>query len=147
MWAFVDHGVQGTGETLALDLRPGKASRQQRRPHHRPDAALTQLPADERDQVLVRTDTGGASKTFLHHITDAGLQYSVGFHGRAPSQAAIETIPDRPGEPRSTVTATRARVPRSPSSPPGCRPRQTDPLASQLRPPGLAGRDAGHRPP
>ena len=96
MCAFVDHGEHGTGETLALDLRPGKAS-----PFNSADhiavlsAALAQLPDGERGQVLVRADAGGASKAFLHHISDAGLQYSIGFPAQGPVQAAIQTIPEQ----------------------------------------------------
>ena len=40
-------------------------------------------------------DAGGASKAFLHHITDAGLQYSIGFPAQGPVQAAIQTIPEQ----------------------------------------------------
>ena len=96
MCAFVDHGEHGTGETLALDLRPGKAS-----PFNSADhisvlqAALDQLPSAERGQVLVRADAGGASKAFTHHLTDIGLQYSIGFPSHGPVQAAIETIPEQ----------------------------------------------------
>ena len=96
MCAFVDHGQHGTGETLALDLRPGKAS-----PFNSADhiavlhTALQQLAEGERGQVLVRADAGGASKAFLHHITDAGLQYSIGFPAHGPVQTAIETIPEQ----------------------------------------------------
>lgn len=96
MCAFVDHGQHGTGETLALNLRPGKAS-----PFNSADhitvllAALQQLPAGERGQVLVRADAGGASKSLLHHLTDTGLQYSIGFPAHGPVQAAIETIPEQ----------------------------------------------------
>jgi hypothetical protein len=57
------------------------------------DAALTQLPAGERPQVLVRADTGACSKLFLHHITDAGLEYSIGFAAHETVRAAIEAIP------------------------------------------------------
>jgi hypothetical protein len=109
MCAFVDHGEHGTGETLAVDLRPGKASPWNSADHIATlDNALNQLPEEERGQVLVRADTGGCSKAFLHHITDAGLEYSVGFPGREGVQAAIEAIPeqawraalDGDGEPR-----------------------------------------------
>jgi hypothetical protein len=54
--------------------------------------ALTQLPEHEQ-QVLVRTDTVGCSKAFLHHITDLGLQYSIGFPALGPVKEAIEAIP------------------------------------------------------
>jgi hypothetical protein len=96
MCAFVDHGEHGTGETLALDLRPDKASPFNSGDHIAVlDSALQQLPEGERGQVLVRADAGGASKAFLHHITDAGLQYSIGFPAHGPVQTAIETIPEQ----------------------------------------------------
>jgi hypothetical protein len=96
MCAFVDHGEYGTGESLAIDLRPGKASPWNSTDHITTlTNALTQLPADERGQVLVRADTGACSKAFLGHITDAGLEYSIGFPGREGVQAAIEAIPEQ----------------------------------------------------
>jgi hypothetical protein len=109
MCAFVDHGAHGTGETLGIDLRPVKASPWNSADHIRVlDNALTQLPEHERDQVLVRADTGAASKAFVHHITDLGLEYSIGFAAHDPVRAAIEALPeqawraavDGDGEPR-----------------------------------------------
>ena len=94
MCAFVDHGEHGTGEPLAIDLRPGKASPWNSADHLATlEAALSQLPEGERGQVLVRADTGACSKAFLHHITDAGLEYSIGFQAQDTVKAAIETIP------------------------------------------------------
>ncbi|WP_460525541.1 transposase, partial [Flindersiella endophytica] len=46
-----------------------------------------------RGQVLVRTDSGGCSKLFLHHITDQGLEYSIGFPAYETVKTAIETMP------------------------------------------------------
>lgn len=109
MCTFVDHGQHGTGETLGIDLRPGKASPWNSNDHLAAlDAALVQLPENERGQVLVRADTGACSKVFLHHITDAGLEYSIGFQAQDTVKAAIEAIPeqawraalDGDGEPR-----------------------------------------------
>ena len=109
MCAFVDHGEHGTGETLAIDLRPGKASPWSSADHSRTlNAALAQLPEGECEQVLVRADTGACSKAFLHHISALGLEYSIGFPGREGVQTAIEAIPeqawraalDGDGEPR-----------------------------------------------
>jgi hypothetical protein len=109
MCAFVDHGAHGTGETLGIDLRPGKASAWDSADHIAAlDNALIQLPEHERDQVLVRADTGAASKAFLHRVTDLGLEYSIGFAAHGPVRAAIEAIPeqawraavDGDGEPR-----------------------------------------------
>jgi hypothetical protein len=94
MCAFVDHGEHGTGETLTLQLRPGKASPWAKTDHIQAlDAALTQLPPAERSQVLVRADSGACSKAFLHHITNLGLEYSIGFPAHETVRAAIETIP------------------------------------------------------
>jgi hypothetical protein len=94
MCSFVDHGEHGTGETLALQLRPGKASPFDTDDHIEAlDLALAQLPEDERDQVLVRTDTGGCSKAFLHYITDLGLEYSIGFPAMETVKAAVEALP------------------------------------------------------
>jgi len=45
--------------------------------------------------VLVRADTGAASKSFLRRITDLGLEYSIGFAARDAVRAAIETVPDQ----------------------------------------------------
>lgn len=109
MCSFVDHGQHGTGEALALDLRPGKASPWNSADHIATlKNALAQLPEGERGQVLVRADTGACSKVFLHHITDAGLEYSIGFMASDTVKAAVEAIPeqawraavDGDGEPR-----------------------------------------------
>jgi hypothetical protein len=94
MCAFVDHGQDGTGETLVAQLRPGKASPWAKIDHIQVlDDALVQLPEAERAQVLVRADSGACSKAFLHHITDAGLEYSIGFPAHETVRVAIETIP------------------------------------------------------
>jgi hypothetical protein len=47
--------------------------------------------------VPVRADTGACSKALLHHVTDAGLQYSVGFPALDTVQAAVEAIPPQAG--------------------------------------------------
>jgi hypothetical protein len=57
------------------------------------DAAIAQLPEHERAQVLVRTDTGGGVKEFLHHMTKLGLHYSVGFYGMPPVVEALARVP------------------------------------------------------
>lgn len=109
MCAFVDHGQHGTGETLGIDLRHGKASPWNSTDHITTlDNALVQLPEHERAHVLVRADTGACSKVFLGHITDLGLEYSIGFPAQDTVRAAIEAIPaqawraalDGDGEPR-----------------------------------------------
>ena len=94
MCAFVDHGEHGTGESLVLQLRPGSASPWNKQDHIQVlDAALAQLPDNERAQVLVRADSGACSKAFLHHITDLDLEYSIGFPAHETVKAAIHNIP------------------------------------------------------
>ena len=109
MFAFVDHGPTGTGETLAGMLRTGSASAFTAADHIEVlTAALAQLPHSERARVLVRADTGGASKEFLNHITTSGLEYSIGFTAMDPIRQALEKLPrqawraalDADGQPR-----------------------------------------------
>ena len=96
MCSFVDHGHSGTGETLGIDLRPGKASPWNSADHlDALDNALAQLPEHERAQVLVRADTGACSKVFLHRIANLGLEYSIGFQAQDTVKAAIEAIPEQ----------------------------------------------------
>lgn len=109
LFAFLDHGEAGSGETLAGMLRTGSAGANTAADHIAVlDAALAQLPESERAHVLVRTDTGGGVKAFLHHITGLGLEYSVGFYGVSTVQEALEKLPrqawrtaiDGDGQPR-----------------------------------------------
>jgi hypothetical protein len=94
LFAFVDHGEDGSGETVAGMLRTGSAGANCAADHITVlDAALAQLPPAERGNVVVRTDTGGGVKDFLHHITDLGLDYSVGFYGMPPVVEALNRVP------------------------------------------------------
>jgi hypothetical protein len=96
MCSSIDHGTAGTGDTGVLNLRPGRASAWDSADHITAlDDTLAQLPEHERGQVLVRTDAGGCSKAFLHHITDLGLEYTVGFAVKENVSIAIDTIPDQ----------------------------------------------------
>jgi len=92
--AFVDHGPGGTGEPLAGLLRGGKATANDAADHITVvDGALAQLPSSERSAVLVRADSGGGTKAFLHHLTDLGVQYSVGFYASAFIVEALARLP------------------------------------------------------
>jgi hypothetical protein len=96
MCSSIDHGAHGTGEVGVIDLRPGRASAWNSADHITClEGTLAQLPDAERAQVLVRTDTGGCSKRFLRHITDAGLEYSIGFGASESVKAAVEAIPEQ----------------------------------------------------
>lgn len=92
--AFVDHGVDGTGEPLAALLREGRATANDAGDQITVlDAALAQLPADVRARVLVRGDTGSGVHELLHHATDLGLEYSVGIYARQPVLDALAATP------------------------------------------------------
>jgi hypothetical protein len=107
--AFVDHGSAGTGEPLAALLREGRAGANDAADQIAVlDAALAQLPEHCRGRVLVRGDTGSGVQAFLHHISELGLQYSVGVYARQPVLDALAVLPrcawraaiDADGDPR-----------------------------------------------
>ncbi len=81
LWAFADHGPGGSGEPLAVLLRPGNAGSNMAADDITvASAALAQLPrrlARSR-AVLVRADSGGAH-AFLPWLHQRRLSYSVGF--------------------------------------------------------------------
>lgn len=92
--AFVDHGVQGSGEPLAALLREGRANANDAADQVAVlDAALAQLPEHVRHRVLVRGDTGAGVQALLHHITDLNLEYSVGVYARQPVLDALAVLP------------------------------------------------------
>src|SRR4029077_7803772 len=57
---FADHGPEGSGEPLAIMLRPGNAGSNTAADHiTATQLALAQLPEQARRRVLVRSDSGG----------------------------------------------------------------------------------------
>jgi hypothetical protein len=85
LWAFVDHGAAGTGEPLAVLLRPGNAGSNTAADHISVTReALRQLPdhgsrARPAPKILVRADAAGCTHAFLDWLTRRRLSYSVGF--------------------------------------------------------------------
>lgn len=83
--AFVDHGPAGTGEPLALRLRPGNAGSNTAADHIIViKDALAQLRGHRSGtrpgrKVLIRTDGAGCSHAVLDWMTSQRLSYSVGF--------------------------------------------------------------------
>ena len=87
--AMVDYGAgNGTGEVLAILMRPGNKGANSARDHIEVlSMALAQLP-DEfytsegeliGEKILIRTDSAGASREFLNHLHALGLQFSTSF--------------------------------------------------------------------
>ncbi len=96
--AFADHGAAGSGEPLAIVLRPGSAGSNTAADHiEAAGLALAQLPKARRRQVLIRTDSAGGTHDFLTWLTRPGrrLAYSVGFTITEDVQDAILKIPAR----------------------------------------------------
>lgn len=82
--AFLDHGPDGTGEPLALQLHPGNAGSNTAADHITVTKdALAQLPGVDPSRpgkkVLIRADGAGGTKDFTRWLTGRRVQYSVGF--------------------------------------------------------------------
>jgi hypothetical protein len=93
---FADHGRDGSGEPLAIMLRPGNAGSNTAADHiGATRLALAQLPKPTRRQVLIRADSGGGTHEFLAWLAKPGrrLAYSVGFTITDEAQHAIMKIP------------------------------------------------------
>ena len=85
LWAFVDHGPEGTGEPLSVLLRAGNAGSNTVADHvavvHE---ALAQLPGHGHGRrpgknVLIRIDGAGGTHGLIEWLTRRRLSYSVGF--------------------------------------------------------------------
>jgi hypothetical protein len=100
--AFADHGAGGSGEALALVLRPGNAGSNTASEHIGvARLALAQLPRRQRRKVLIRTDSGGGTHDFLDWLASPGrrLHYSAGMTITEEMHQAILALPGRVWEP------------------------------------------------
>jgi hypothetical protein len=95
---FADHGEGGSGEPLAIVLRPGNAGSNTAADHiEAVRLALAQLPASARRKALIRADSGGGTQGFLAWLAGPGrrLAYSVGFPMTDDICDAVRALPDR----------------------------------------------------
>ena len=94
--AYLDHGPVGTGEGLSGVLRPGNAGSNTATDHvGLLDLIAQQLdPSERAGQVVIRTDSAGASHGFLYELTKAGYGYSLGFGVTKGTPTAIEALND-----------------------------------------------------
>jgi hypothetical protein len=101
--AFVDHGPAGTGEMLAIQLRPGNAGSNTAADHITvTKAALAQLPGGKArpgKSVLIRTDSAGGTHDYLAWLTRQRVSYSVGFTLPHETPDLYRLIPDAFWEP------------------------------------------------
>lgn len=87
--ASVDYGTgNGGGDVLTVLMRPGNAGANSAEDHIKVfTQAIAQLPDAFYDQqgeligekILVRTDSAGASRKFLHYLASLGVQFSVSY--------------------------------------------------------------------
>jgi hypothetical protein len=91
-----------TGEPLCGRLRPGNAGANTAQDHiELLDEALAQLPLPTRAEdlergleVLVRSDSAGASHQFVNAVVSRGLEFSVGFDVTEPVREAVLKLPE-----------------------------------------------------
>src|SRR3954462_5859048 len=110
LWAFVDHGPDGTGEPLSVLLRRGNAGSNTVTDHKTViRAALAQLPGQRRPgkNVLIRVDGAGGTHELLDWLTRRRLSYSVGFS--LPGDAASIQAKLAQGARRSVDPGLRRR--------------------------------------
>ena len=121
--AFADHGPAGSGEPLAIALRPGNAGSNTAAHHvEATRLALAQLPRHLRRRVLIRADSGGGTHDFLAWLAKPGrrLQYSIGLTITADMQQATLKVPAQAWTPRTTATG-RSATARGSRRSPACR--------------------------
>jgi Transposase DDE domain group 1 len=106
LWAFADHGPDGTGEPLAVELRAGNAGSNTAADHITViREALRQLPADVISptargggrvgrKVLVRIDGAGATHDVVNYLVARRMSYSVGFTLPDTTPDLIKVIPE-----------------------------------------------------
>ncbi len=98
--AFADHGPDGTGEALAILLRPGNAGSNTAADHITVIRdALAQLPGHRPGvrpgrKVLIRTDSAGCTHDVLRYLAAQRLSYSVGFSLPGNTEALLRLIPE-----------------------------------------------------
>lgn len=101
LWAFVDHGADGTGEPLSFLLRKGNAGSNTAADHIAVvKAALAQLPGHKPGtrpgrKILIRADGAGCTHDFLNWLVGQRLSYSVGFSLPDTFAATLAKMPKR----------------------------------------------------
>lgn len=101
---FVDHGPTGTGEPLAIMLRPGNAGSNKaldqivvlRQAFRQLPGITSSRPGK---QVLVRVDGAGYSHDLLNWLTNQRVQYSAGFTLPSDVGQVLELIPQKVWQP------------------------------------------------
>ncbi len=102
--AFVDHGADGTGEPLAMLLRPGNAGSNTATDHEKViKAALAATPGINPSRpgkkVLIRTDGAGGTRELLAFLHRRGVSYSIGWTLPANTPELYGLVPENVWQP------------------------------------------------
>ncbi|CAI7981062.1 hypothetical protein FRAHR75_980002 [Frankia sp. Hr75.2] len=122
LWAFIDHGPDGTGEPAAVLLCRGNAGSNTAADHITvATAALAQLPRRLRRsrKVLIRTDGGGGTTSSSPGCTSAGWPTQSGSPSPTTTPKRSPHSRNRPG-PRPTTPTTTPAPGRGSRNWPGC---------------------------
>jgi Transposase DDE domain group 1 len=105
LWAFVDHGPEGTGEPLSVLLRPGNAGSNTAADHVTViREALAQLPGHRAGtragrKILIRIDGAGATHELVQWLVNRRLSYSIGFGLPSDFATRLTLIPAKVWQP------------------------------------------------
>jgi hypothetical protein len=101
--------LDGTGEGLAGLLRPGRAGSNNAADHLAVlDAALAQLPVTPaEEEIVVRTDTAGATHDFIDGCIDRGVGFLVGLPVDAAVRDALMLVQEEDWVPAIESDGTR----------------------------------------
>ncbi|MGW9497656.1 transposase [Streptomyces prasinus] len=92
--------LANTGESLAMELRPGNTGANTVDDHVRVlAAALDQIPHSSQSKILVRVDGAGATHGLLQHLEALAtkrrtVRYTVGWKITSEDEAAIARLPE-----------------------------------------------------
>ena len=109
-----------TSEALAALLRPGNAGSNTAADHVEVLSRAVEQPPDDRpDQILVRTDSAGASHDFQDIVVEMGMRFSVGYDLTEPVRSAILATPEQAwtraveasGQPRDGAWVAELSIP------------------------------------
>ena len=116
---FADHGAGGSGEPLAIMLRPGNAGSNTAADHvEATRLALAQLPAHLRRRVLIRSDSGGGTHEFLAWLTQPGRRLAYSRDHPAPRPCTRLTSSNQPNDQKGHPRAVEPRPPGATAGPP-----------------------------
>jgi hypothetical protein len=117
---FADHCSDGSGEPLAIMLRPGNAGSNTAADHiTAAKLALAQMPEQVRRRALIRADSGGGTHEFLNWLTRPGSGWPTRSGSPSPMTSPRRSARSPPphGRPLTTPPAESGTARGSPRSP------------------------------